>query len=100
MKVAAFISAPRFKPSAPCQRRKSMHDSITPEIYEALRTTRAVEFRLASENLATDEELRAELAAELLAASEALPAGLASVTVSVASDLAAEGADFDDWAAR
>ena len=73
---------------------------FTPEIAEALKTSRHIEFRLEAEYFSLDLESREELAAELYALTNELPDHLADVAARVAQDLQDETEDFSAWDTR
>lgn len=73
---------------------------LTPEIQDALRLARAVEYDLAAEYFTTDWGLRDRLARDLHDVAKALPESFASVALSVARDLNDEDADFEEWGSR
>jgi hypothetical protein len=73
---------------------------LSPEIYEALKVARVVEYRLASECFDADEELRDELARDLHRVAASIPDDLAGIALDVARDLNDETADFHDWGSR
>jgi hypothetical protein len=74
--------------------------NASPEVYEALRTARAAEFRLESEYHIFDWEARLELAADLRDLTEELPDELAAVASGVAEALESDAANFSDWETR
>jgi hypothetical protein len=73
---------------------------VSPEVYEALRTARAFEFRLEAEFYHLDWESRLELADELRDLCDILDDEQADVIARVASDLEDESEDFSTWETR
>lgn len=73
---------------------------ITPEIHDALKTARHIEFRLEAEYFNLDWSSRLELAEELRRLSDDLADSLADVALRVASDLDDEAEDFSEWETR
>lgn len=73
---------------------------ITPEIHEALKTARHIDFRLEAEYFALDWESRLELADELRQLTDDLTDELTDVAVRVAEDLESEAEDFSAWETR
>ena len=76
--------------------------SLTPpEVRDAIRTLRAADFRLESENHLFDWESRLEMADELRAVLDDLPSDeLADITAGVVRDLDDELEDFSEWPTR
>jgi hypothetical protein len=86
-------------PNAPAAQH-TFNAAESPEVYEALRTARAFEFRLEAEFYHLDWESRLELADELRALTDILDDEQADVIARVASDLEDESEDFSAWATR